>query len=266
MKALCALAAALAASLAFAGPAFAQDEDRFSITPYIWLPTLDGDLRFHIPPQDPAGPEFFPEVKVGPVDYLDNLQGIFMIAGEARFDRVSVFTDFIYIDFSREDARIRTIDGSGPIPPIDVGSTFDLSGELWTLAAGYDLINDDTWRLQAFGGFRYLGVDSRVDWALSGPLGQFPQTGFAESETDSWDGLVGVRGEARMGNWFFPYYADIGAGDSDLTWQALVGVGYRWGWGDLRLDYRYLDYEQGDDNLVQEMTLDGPALGATFRF
>jgi len=67
-------------------------------------------------------------------------------------------------------------------------------------------------------------------------------------------------------HWISPYYVDVGAGDSDLTWQASLGVGYRWGWGDIHLDYRYLDYDQGDNALVQGMTLDGPSLGATFRF
>ncbi len=263
MKALCALAAALAASLAFAGPAAADDEDRFSITPYIWLPTVEGNLRYNF---QQNGTDFFPSIHVGPNDYLNNLEGVFMIAGEARFDRISVFTDFIYLDFSRDGATLITIDSSGPIPPIDIGTTAELSGNLWTLAAGYDLINDESWRLQAFGGFRYLSLDSTVEWQLSGPLGVFPQTGTVSRDAEAWDGLVGVRGEARLGDWFFPYYVDVGAGDSDLTWQGIVGVGYRWGWGDLRLDYRYLSYEQGDDSLVEELTLDGPAVGVSFRF
>jgi hypothetical protein len=263
MKALCALATALAAGVALATPAAADDDDRFSITPYIWLPTVEGDLRFTFPQN---GTEFFPNVHVGPNDYLDNLEGVLMIAGEARFDRFSVFTDFIYLDFSRDTARLITIDDSGPIPPIDIGTTVELSGNLWTLAAGYDLINDESWRLQAFAGFRYLGADADAQWQLSGPIGIFPPTGSVDRDSETWDGLIGVRGEARTGDWFFPYYVDVGAGDSDLTWQGLVGVGYRWGWGDLRLDYRYLSYEQGDDALIQELTLDGPAIGATFRF
>ncbi|MGH6951800.1 MAG: hypothetical protein ACREH4_13070 [Vitreimonas sp.] len=265
MKTVTALALAAAASVAFASPAVA-DEDRFSVTPYIWLPTVEGDLRFTIPPQDPDGPEFFPNVRVGPNDYLENLEGVFMIAAEARFEPVSVFTDFIYLDFSRDAARLLSIDRVTPIPPIDIGSTSELSGSLWTLAGGYDLIDNEDWRLQAFAGFRYLDVDADVEWRLSGPLGLFPETGSVSSSSESWDGLVGVRGEARLGDWFVPYYVDVGGGDSDLTWQGIVGIGYRWGWGDLRLDYRYLSYEQGEENLVRELTLGGPAVGASFRF
>lgn len=264
MKAYALAAALAAACLAFASPAAAEDTGgvRFSISPYLWLPTVEGDLRFSVPR---SGQEFFPNVHVGPNDYLENLEGVLMIAGEVRYNRFSAFTDFIYLDFSRESATVISIDSALPIPPIDIGSTAQLSGNLWTLAGGYDLIDDETWRLQAFAGFRYLHSEVEVNWNLAGPLGIFPSTGGVGRESDSWDGLIGVRGEARLDAWFFPYYADVGAGDSDLTWQGSVGVGYRWGWGDVRLDYRYLSYEQ-DDALIEDLTLGGPALGATFRF
>jgi len=85
---------------------------------------------------------------------------------------------------------------------------------------------------------------------------------------DLWDGVVGFRGSARLGagNWFVPYYLDAGAGTSKFTWQAVVGVGYSFGWGDLLLVYRYLSFEQGDDQPVQRLEFAGPALGATFHF
>jgi hypothetical protein len=260
MRILTALPALLVGLLA--APAAAEDV-RFSITPYLWLPTVEGDFRYGIPP----GAEASPDVSVGPVDYLDSLEGVFMIAGEARFGRFGAFTDFIYLDFSTDDANIRTLNGPGPLEiPLELGTEVDLSGTMWTLAGGYDVIENEDVRLQAFAGIRYLGIDSSLAWELSGPLDVFPQTGSVGRDSDAWDGLVGARGEFRTGDWFFPYYADIGGGDSELTWQALVGVGYRFGWGDLRLDYRYLNYEQDEDQLVQDLTLAGPSFGATFRF
>jgi hypothetical protein len=262
MKSFC-LASAVC-MIVLAAPAHAQPRDeRFTITPYLWLPTVEGEFRYDVPP----GAGGRPDVSVGPVDYLENLSGVFMIAGEARFDRTSVFTDFIYLDFDREDASVRSVTGPGPIQiPIDAGSEAELSGMLWTLAGGYDVINDDNVRLQVFGGVRYLSVDSSINWRLSGPLSLLPQSGSISRDADAWDGLVGVRGEGRYGHWVFPYYVDIGAGDSDLTWQASVGAGYRFGWGDIRLDYRYLSYEQDGDSLVQELTFDGPAFSASFHF
>ena len=66
------------------------------------------------------------------------------------------------------------------------------------------------------------------------------------------------------GKWFMPYYADIGTGSNQWTWQALLGVGYRFGWGELSLVVRSLSYYFDDDKLDLRMT--GPALGATFNF
>ena len=85
-----------------------------------------------------------------------------------------------------------------------------------------------------------------------------------------WDGAVGVRGSLGLGgdHWFVPYYADIGAGSSSLTWQAITGVGYKFGWGDLNLFYRYLRYDMQHDDLLQNVSFYGYGFGfgARFRF
>jgi hypothetical protein len=80
---------------------------------------------------------------------------------------------------------------------------------------------------------------------------------------------VGVQGRRTFGpgkNWVVPFHFDIGAGDSDLTWQAMVGLGYAFGWGDLGVAWRYLDYDLGSDGPITDMNFNGPALGATFRW
>jgi hypothetical protein len=264
LKILCVSPLLALSLLAFAPTAAAQDDDkRFTFTPYLWLPTVDGDLRFSIPP----GASGSPDIGVGPVDYLENLQLTFMLQGEARFNRFAVFTDFIYLDFSDEDGSVNRITGPGPLEiPIDVGTRTSFTAWLWTLEGGYDVVRNENLRLHAFGGFRYLDADASADVHLAGPLALFPQDVHISRDAQLWDGVVGVRGEGRAGNWVFPYYADIGAGSSELTYQASAGVGYRWGWGDLHLDYRYLKYEQGGNDLIQDLSLSGPQIGATFRF
>ncbi len=242
--------------------AIAQDDWRFSVTPYLWLPTLDGDLNF-----DPPAGTNRPTIEVGPVDYLENLKGVFMVAAEARYGRFGAVTDFIYLDFDNEDGKVRQVTGPGPIQiPIDVGTNTSMSGTLWTIAGGYDVIDSSRWRVQVFAGARNLNVDASADWSLAGPLNQFPQTGHIEGDENVWDGLVGVRGDAHMGHWAFPYYFDIGAGESDVTWQAMAGVAYRFSWGDLGAYYRGLHYEQDNSKLIENLDLSGPAFGATFRF
>ena len=66
----------------------------------------------------------------------------------------------------------------------------------------------------------------------------------AAMDRQVWDGIVGVRGQVRFagGHWFVPYYADVGAGTSNWTWQALLGLGYRFDWGAVTLAWRALGY------------------------
>ena len=66
--------------------------------------------------------------------------------------------------------------------------------------------------------------------------------------------------------WYIPYYADIGTGQSNLTWQLYAAIGYKFNWGNIRLGYRYLEYDQDDDKFVQDLKLYGPVLGIGFRF
>jgi hypothetical protein len=40
-----------------------------------------------------------------------------------------------------------------------------------------------------------------------------------------------------------PFLADVGAGESKLTWQAAGGISYGFKWGEVTAMYRYLSYE-----------------------
>jgi hypothetical protein len=51
-------------------------------------------------------------------------------------------------------------------------------------------------------------------------------------------GLCGKLAFSSDGQWFLPYYVDIGSGDSDLTWQAATGLGYGFRWGEIAGIYR----------------------------
>ena len=59
---------------------------------------------------------------------------------------------------------------------------------------------------------------------------------------------------------------DVGTGDSDLTWQAMLGAGYAFDWGDLVAVWRYLDYDMPSGDLVENLDANGPAIGVTFKF
>src|SRR5215510_8860498 len=97
--------ALVAALLAVAIPtgAYAEEGWKFSLTPYIWLPNINGTLKYATPP-DGGGR---PEVDTGPNNYLENLSFALMLAGEARKDKWSIFTDLIYLDFDSEKSAVK---------------------------------------------------------------------------------------------------------------------------------------------------------------
>jgi hypothetical protein len=243
----------------------------FSLTPYFWLPNVNGTLKHAFPP----GGVGAPETETGPNSYLENLSFALMLAGEGRKGRWSVFTDLIYLDFNNESSEVRAVDFGGE----RVGTTLNsstrssLTGVAWTIGGGYAALQDPRHTLDVLGGVRYFGLKASSDWqlgaALSGPQGQvFAQSGSISQREDLWDLIVGVRGRLKLGDgrWFLPYYADLGAGSSALTAQALAGIGYAFKWGEVLATYRYVYYDLGPDGLLQDVRFAGPAFGATFRF
>jgi hypothetical protein len=53
---------------------------------------------------------------------------------------------------------------------------------------------------------------------------------------------------------------------SEFTWQAMGGVGYRFGWGNLVLVYRHIAWDFRSDEDLKNLSFTGPSLGAVFSF
>jgi hypothetical protein len=267
----------LAAALALASPlaAHAQapaDRWAFTVTPYVYLPNVDGTLRYGVPPNTGGSPE----VGVGPNNYLEHLSLALMLAGEARKGSWSIISDLVYLDFNNQKGDVKSINfgGSAVSSTANVNTESSLKGLEWTLASARTVAQSDRANVDLLTGFRYFSVEARSDWQLSatvsGPgAGQtFPASGNISRRTEMWDWIIGVRGRVRLGEgpWFAPYYLDIGWGSSSPTWQAVVGIGYSFDSVDALLTYRYLAYDQGDNRLFQDFRFAGPALGVSFRF
>jgi hypothetical protein len=265
MKKQLLIAAALAGALGSTSAA-AQDW-KFSLTPYMWFPSVGSTVQYSVPGGIGGGSA---TVQKDADDYLSNVDMAFMLNFEARKGRWAIFTDFIYLDLSEEAGSVKTLHGPGGMVqvPINVNTQAGLEGGVWQVAASYALSESKTSTFEVLGGVRYAKFESTVNWQLAGPLGLFPQAGSLTETAELWDAIVGVRGKANLGDggWFVPYYLDIGAGDSKMTWQGELGIGYSFKWGDLLLAWRHLYYEQKSDKPVQEMEMSGPALGVTFRF
>lgn len=280
-RTLASVSVALAFALSLSTPVAAQstpadssnDKWTFAITPYLWLPNVNGSLKYEVPP----GAGGAPEVETGPNSYLSNLQFLLMVAGEARYGKWSIFTDLVALDFANEDGNVKSVDFDGThlSAGLDLGTQSTLRGAAWSIAGGYTVAQTPDATLDLIGGLRYFTIKGTADWNLSASIsgpgsGQtFPRTGGVSKRADLYDAIIGVRGRIKLGDsgaWSLPYYLDIGTGSSTITTQALVGVSYTFGWGDLSAVYKTLYYDQPSDQFVQSLRFSGPAVGATFRF
>ena len=254
-----------AATLASAAVAAHAEDWQLGLTPYLWLPNIEGDGTAKPPPGGGT-----PAFEVGPVDYLDNLDFVLMLAGEARRGSWSLRSDVIYIDFSNQRSAVKTVSGPGSVVefPVNAGTTSSFTGLEAQATIGYWLLDQPDRSVEIFGGLRYLDISLDLNWEFEAPLDLLPQSGHIEQSAAPVDAIVGSNARFGLGDgkWFLPLHADIGTGDSSLTWQLSAGVGYSFSWGNLLFVYRHLEYQHDDGELLERLALSGPAFGASFRF
>ncbi len=228
-------------------PAHAQSESdgwEYRLTPYLWLPRIDGTLKYDVPERNDGGQtgEGSPNVSVGPTDWLDLLNYGLLLNGSARKDKFSISSDIVYLSMtSKNDGRITSVDRPDLAPrlPVDaslnVDTRTDLDGVIFSLSLGYAIRETERSTVDLYGGVRYLGVDVDTRWdlaaAITGPNNEIllPSQGSIGVDKDILDAVAGFRGEFKVGSgcWSFPWAIDVGAGDSDLTWNALAGLSCR---------------------------------------
>jgi len=242
----------------------------FRLTPYLWLPALEGNADVNrsglvLPNGTTVGPISL-KASTSPNSYLSNLNMAVMLMGEARKERWSIYSDVLYTSFGNTETKVRNVAGPAGFlsSQIDRKAKTDLSATVWTLTGGYQVIDREDFSLDLMAGGRYLTLDSDLKLSVQGPADRLSHQNKLSLDQDVWDGIVGLRGQILFPGtaWFAPFYADIGTGDSDSTWQAMLGIGYRLDWGDITLAYRALSYDFSNHDA--DMTLHGPGLGVSF--
>jgi hypothetical protein len=263
----CALVAmaALGSVAPVASRAETPDEWKFAATIYAWLPSLNLNSRY------PSGGT---SITVSESQILDALNFTFMGAFDAQKGRWGIGTDLIYLDLGGSDKKSRNFSVDGDPLPVGVTAkaSLDVTGWLWTTAGYYRAVDKPDYKLDLLAGARMVNLSTDLSWKLAGDLGDPPilsAKGHSDVSDTIWDGVVGIRGRAMLGadeKWFIPYYVDVGTGDSDLTWQGIIGAGYAFDWGDLLLVWRYLDYNMPSSSSLESANFSGAAIGATFHF
>ena len=237
------------------------DHWEFTISPYLWLPSLSLDSS---DVDDGGDPGDDPSLEIGPIDYLDALDFTLMVSGDLRNQGWVVTADFLYVDFSIDDKDIDI--GRPGTGPLAGRYSAALSGSIVSLSGGRTFSETERSRIDGQIGVRRFNM--ALD--LSGELDSGNAFGLS-SDIEYTDAFLAVDGRRALGDdgrWSLRYYADIGAGDADLTWQARLGFGYRYDWGEIFFDFRHLDYDFGSNEELENLTgsLSGPLFGATFGF
>jgi hypothetical protein len=251
-----------------------------TIAPYLWLPSIDTTAKVPVP----GGGTATTTSTATPWDYLPHLNFGAMLAGEAHYERFSVFTDFMYLNVNGTRNRIKSFDQGATHIPVDgsIGSSVSarIEAAVWTLAGGYTVAEGAWGTVDLLAGFRLLYVSETTNFLLATVVTRpdgtvaLGKSGSLPASRDIWNGIGGVRGRVYLadvdwfggGRIFVPFYIDVGAGGSNVTWQAFSGVGYQNGRFGVSIGYRHLAFNQGSSARVQKLVMGGPILAANFSF
>ena len=196
----------------------------------------------------------------------DNLSFGAMGSYVGRKGKWSILTDVIYLDLSHEE-QFNLVPPQGPGTGINLDTDLDFTSWVVHAAGGYNLYDREGTTTDLVFGLRYLDLASDLTLNLSVGSPDINESVSFSMDPAVWDAIVGARGVISLGDrWFLPWGANVGAGDSELTWQAMAGIGFKASsWADIALTYRYLKWEF-DDEKIDDLVISGPLLGVIFRF
>jgi len=201
------------------------------------------------------------EIDIGADDLIDDLN--FGITGAlgAYKGKWGFMVDLIYVAVE-DDSSSEISTGTDTL---SVNTNVELTNWIVTPLLGYKAVQSDSVNMHIVGGARYLSLDADV--AIYANTAARPLLARVSDSGSVWDGIVGVKGELSLNErWYIPFYLDIGTGESDFTWQANAGLGYRFEVCEDVLSYRYLSWDFDDNPALDNMNISGPMLGIKFKF
>lgn len=259
-------------SLGFFAPGWAAAEEagkwNTEASIYLYLPEIKTDTSYptsgrSVSATSHAGPGA-QDIGITSDQVLDSLDGMFMGAIDVHNGQWGAFLDLVYFKLGAEK-------NSAKNGATNMRGNFDLEykGTAVTMAGQYRVASAPEFKMDVLAGARMFKIDTSLDWDITSGGGALPPTGSASMDSTLWDGIVGLKGRFAFGDslaWSVPFYVDIGTGDSDRTAQAMLGLAYSFKWGRISGGYRWVDYDLEDNSRTQNVTFDGPMLGATFTF
>ena len=236
----------------------------FSVTPYLFVPQINGTFQFRVPALGAGHTPVTISPHEPPSKYVQHINALTMISGEARKDKAVIAFDYIWLNISTQKAGVAAVAGPGGNVPISGNAGFRVTANVWTVEAGGTIADSNTGTVDALVGVRSLNLSTALNWNFSTPVPILPQSGTITKSGTMYDVVAAVRGKVRLGNrFYFPYYFDGGFGNESSTMQTAAGVAYEEPWGNISLVYRALIYNANPASLNQRITFNGLAIGLT---
>lgn len=235
----------MAAALCFSSSAAAADGDGWdwTITPYIWAPSVGVDLNTAVPPTG-TDTEF--------ADIIDKIEGAFLMHVEGQGDRFGAFGDVVYLGLGddKDHPRVRT--------------SSDLDALLFEAAAVWNPGEGRYRGVDVFAGLRYLDIDMKVQVDPANPDFDTARIDAGESYTDF---MIGARYTWELSErWGLTVRGDGSFGETDGTWSASGTVQYRMEHGAWVFGYRHMDIALEPRDNRAELILSGVTVGYGFNF
>lgn len=239
-----------------------SDEWRFSVTPYLWAPSINSTLFLN--------DRYLNTAALSTSSILGDLKSGGMIAAEAHYGNWGIMGDLVTATLQTTASTPVTVPtrSYGAIPA-SLADSVTLQQTILTGAATYTLLNNQSAYVDGLVGVRSIGMTATLGLVLSAD-GHSLHASDSKSMSTT-DPIAGFKGRYRIADstWYIPFYADIGGGGgtTNLTWQAMLGVGKTIEkWVDVSLTYRELYYDMTGDGLLQKTTFKGPQLAVSFNF
>ncbi len=221
----------------------------FTLAPYVWLAGINGDVaQFGLPKVD---------IDASISDILSNFDIGVMAAGEVRYNRFSFATDLFYVKLSADEATPH-----GVLADKVHAKVRDF---MWTGAAAYSLIYEESGNLDVMAGLRVWSVETDIGFT-GGPL-----DGVSASDSETWvDPLVGIKGKYNFTpNIYLTGWGMVGGfgASSKIMWDVMGGLGYAFNdTFSVVAGYRGMGVDYKNDGFVYDVVQHGPMFGGVIRF
>ena len=257
---------ALALITAFAAPASAEDSNlpetvaeqapperlappsdpawRFSVMPYVWASGMSGTIRpFTGAPEVSFSRSFS--------DVLDDLDAAFFLSFGAQKDRFVILGDASRVVTSKQGRLPNGLPAQGGMKQTTL-----------TLAGGYRAYAEADLMVDVFAGVRSFRLEADVQVA-GGAISASPQKNFT-------DPIIGGRATFLLSpRWSAIFYGDIGGFGVGSDTTVVISALFNYALSEqlfLSGGYRAMNIDYDDAGTKADITLQGPVLGASWRF